>query len=240
MALAITRENFLLHKLHSLSGVVPVGFYMVQHLTLNSFSLGGREKFDAVIGFFEAMPKHILFALEIGVIWLPLLFHSVYGLFITNRGQQNFLNTKYGWSQNRMYTMQRWSGIVIFFFLAYHTATTTIYKYITNDVRVIEYDAWHAKLSSLGGLILLIYMIGIAASAYHLSYGLWNFAIRWGITISEKAQNRIQRFSVVAFVGLTLLGWAALGGFFLPQNAPENRSSESTAVPAERQTRVGA
>ncbi|MEJ5171677.1 MAG: hypothetical protein WHU10_11875, partial [Fimbriimonadales bacterium] len=83
--MALNRENFLLHKLHSLTGIVPIGFYMLQHLTLNSFALAGPDKFNAVIAFFEGMPKHILLALEIGVILLPILFHGVYGLFITQR-----------------------------------------------------------------------------------------------------------------------------------------------------------
>lgn len=233
MSLALNRENFFWHKVHSLTGVIPVGFYMVQHLTLNSFSLGGPEKFNGVIGFFESLPKHLLLTLEIFAIWLPLIFHSIYGLFITNRSQPNYLTTKYRWSQNRMYTFQRWSGIVIFFFLIYHVVSTTGYKYfldLTNSAQergyaspaaAIEFAAWNAKLTSFGGLFFVVYMIGIAASAYHLAYGLWNFSIRWGITISEKAQHRIQRISAGVFVALVVLGWAALAGFVLPRKLHE-------------------
>lgn len=224
MALAITRENFFWHKVHSLTGIIPVGFYMVQHLTLNSFSLTSAAKFNSVGQWFEALPKHLFLLLEIGAIWLPLLFHSIYGIFITNRGQQNLLTTKYRWSQNRMYTMQRWSGIFIFFYLAYHVATTTAYRMwlewrgVPDAHRVVEYAAWHAKLTSFGGLFLVIYMLGILACSYHLAYGIWNFCIRWGITITERAQHRIQKFSLAAFVGITLLGWGALYGFVFPRN----------------------
>ena len=85
MAVNVSRENFVLHKLHSLTGVVPVGYYLVQHLVLNTFSLAGPGKFNSVIDFFESMPKFLLPLIEAGLIWLPLLFHSVYGLFITDR-----------------------------------------------------------------------------------------------------------------------------------------------------------
>lgn len=218
MSLALNRENYFWHKLHSLTGVIPVGFYMVQHLTLNSFSLAGAEKFNSVGEFFESLPQHLFLVLEVGFIWIPLIFHSVYGIFITNRGQQNLLTTKYRWSQNRMYTLQRWTGIFIFFYLMYHVATTTVYRMYTGNHAVVQYAAWHEKLTSFGGLILVLYMLGVITSAYHLAYGLWNFAIRWGITITERAQHRIQKFSLAVFILLTVLGWAALFGFVFPRN----------------------
>jgi len=215
MALALTKENFFWHKVHSLTGVVPVGYYMVQHLVLNSFTLAGPEKFNGVIGFFESLPKHLLLVLEVTAIWLPLLFHAVYGMFIVGRSQTNYFTTKYGWSQNRMYTFQRYSGVFIFFFLMYHVATTTVAKYVTGSTEPILYNAWHDKLTAFGGIFFVVYLLGILASSYHFAYGLWNFSIRWGIIISDDAQLKVQRFSLVAFVGLTLIGWAALAGFLI-------------------------
>src|SRR5690349_3661910 len=115
MALAIGRENFVWHKLHSLSGIIPVGFYVAQHIILNSFSLAGPDKYNGVSGFFYSMPEHILWTIEIAVIYIPLLFHAIYGLFISSRAKSNYFTTHYKWSQNRMYTLQRWSGIFLFF-----------------------------------------------------------------------------------------------------------------------------
>lgn len=214
MAIAVGKESFFWHKVHSLTGIVPVGFYMVQHLTLNSFTLAGPERFDGVIGFFETLPKHILLGLEVTAIWLPLLFHAVYGLFIIGRATPNSSAEKYGFTENRMYTFQRWSGILIFFFLVYHIISTTGVKY-TQGVEHILYDAWQTKLTSNGYSIFVVYLIGILASSYHLSFGIWNFAIRWGITISESAQLRVQKFSMGMFIAVTLLGWAALTGFLI-------------------------
>lgn len=217
MALSLTKENYFWHKLHSLTGIVPIGFYMVQHLTLNSFSFAGREKFNAVIDFFQGMPWHLLLVLEVALIWLPLLFHGVYGLFIVNRGESNYFSSKYGWSQNRMYTLQRYSGIFIFLFLIFHVATTTVNAKM-NGERVIQFDAWHDKLTQYGFAFLILYMLGVMASSYHLAYGVWNFCIRWGITISEKAQIRVQKFSFWMFIVVTLIGWTALAGFLMPHS----------------------
>ncbi len=230
MSLALTRESFFWHKVHSLTGIVPVGFYMVQHLTLNSFSLGGPTKFDGVIGFFEGIPIHLLLLLEAVAIWIPLLFHAVYGLFITSRGEVNtYFTTKYKWSQARMYTFQRYSGIFLFFFLIYHVISTTVRKYWTGDPEVIKFAEWNRHLTEYNGIFLLVYVLGVLFASYHLAYGIWNFCIRWGITISDEAQLRVQKFSVVFFVAITLLGWAALVGFLM-KHEPKAAESGGTAV----------
>ncbi len=238
MAVALGKENYVLHKLHSLTGIVPVGYYMVQHLVLNSFTLAGPEKFNAVIGFFEAMPKHFLLVMEVCMIWIPVLFHAVYGIFIVSRAKPNYFGSVYGWSQNLMYTFQRWSGIFLFFFLAIHVTTTTGTKYVTGSAKVIEYAAWHDKLTTAPYLWLVLYIAGVAMASYHLAYGVWNFCIRWGITISDQAQNRVQKLSFGLFVGITLIGWGALAGFLIPQNPTNSagtaqvmRSNSSVAKP---------
>jgi succinate dehydrogenase / fumarate reductase cytochrome b subunit len=229
MALTLSKENFFWHKVHSATGIVPVGFYMLQHLTLNSFTLAGPDKFNGVLHFFESLPKHLLLAMEVLVIWIPLLFHAVYGLFIVNRGQANYFEGKYKWAENRMYTLQRWSGLFLFLFLAFHVATTTVAKYIAGSSTVIEYASWQQKLTSYGYALFIVYVIGVLAASYHLSYGVWNFCIRWGITISEKAQQRIQKFSAGMFVAVTLLGWAVLVGFLIHNpSAPSGTVSRET------------
>lgn len=213
MAISLTRENYILHRIHSLTGVVPVGYYMVQHLALNSFSIGGPEKFNGVIEFFEGIPKHVLLAMEVIAIWIPLLFHAVYGLVIISRAENNYFTTKYKWSQNRMFFLQRLSGIVIFAFLVYHSSSTTIYKYVTGDVERLKYAAWQEMFHN--PIWVLIYALGILASSYHLGYGLWNFCIRWGITVNEAAQIKVQKLSAVVAVALTLLGWGVIAGFLM-------------------------
>jgi succinate dehydrogenase / fumarate reductase cytochrome b subunit len=228
--IALTRENFVLHKLHSLSGIVPIGFYMVQHLTLNSFSIAGPAYFNAVIAFFDGIPSYLLLALEIFVIWIPLLFHAVYGVVIACRMQPNYIGTKYGWTQNRMFLLQRFSGLILFAFLTWHVYSTTIQKYRTGDSEMLRYAAWHNNLVSHGYILLVFYLVGIICATYHLSYGIWNFCIRWGITVSEESQIRVQKFSFVAFIALTVLGWGAILGFVIPRGGDSSGTVQTRAA----------
>ncbi|MFM9874730.1 MAG: succinate dehydrogenase [Fimbriimonadaceae bacterium] len=226
------RESFFWHKLHSLTGVLPTGFYLVQHLILNSFALAGPEKFNGVIHFFESMPKHFLYFLKFGVIWPALIFHAVYGLFIISRSEGNYSEASMKYRENRYYTLQRWSGIFAFFFLAYHMASTSVLGQI-QGAQAIEYASWAERLSAPSGtyLVLIFYVLGITASSYHFAYGIWNFCIRWGITISESAQQKTAKLSQGLFVIVTAIGILALVGFFKPVfNASEKSAVNETPV----------
>jgi succinate dehydrogenase / fumarate reductase cytochrome b subunit len=76
----------------------------------------------------------------------------------------------------------------------------------------------------------LVYATGILASSYHLGYGIWNFCIRWGITVSEEAQTRIQKLSALIFVGLTLLGWGVIVGFLIHKPGATKVEGETASV----------
>lgn len=214
MASTLNRENFFWHKLHSLSGIIPIGFYLLQHLTLNSFTLAGPGAYNSVSGFFYSMPEHVLLGIEIIFIWVPLLFHALYGFVIVSHGETNYFTTKYKWSQNRMYTLQRYSGLFLFVFLCIHVASTTLQVKLQHTTAVVDYDHMREMLSKWGYSFLILYLLGVLAASYHFCYGIWNFCIRWGITVSEKAQAAVQKFSFVLFILVTVLGWLALAGFF--------------------------
>lgn len=208
-------DNYTLHKLHSLTGIFPVGYYVVQHLLLNSFAAIHPKYFNAVVYFFnEILPTPLLYAMELGLIILPLLFHSLYGFVITYHSKSNIHRYKY--RENFAYFMQRISGIFIFIFLIYHVYTTTVSHklYGTN----IYYDGMAEKLQN--PLVVTFYALGVLAASYHLFNGVWNFCIRWGITISDTAQKRLNTLSWIGFILLTALGWIALAGFFLHEPVP--------------------
>jgi succinate dehydrogenase / fumarate reductase cytochrome b subunit len=108
-------------------------------------------------------------------------------------------------------------------------STTTIAKYIAGTTTGIEYAAWQQKLSSYGYIMFIVYLLGVLAASYHLAYGVWNFCIRWGITVSERAQERIQKFAFGMFIVVTLIGWTALVGFLI--HKPNGNSQYSNSGP---------
>ena len=109
-------NTFLLRKLHQLTGIVPLGAFFFVHMWTNSSALQGAESFNKHVQDIHDLP-YLLF-LEIFGIFLPLLFHSVYGILISAEAKPNVLN--YGYGRNWFYIFQRATGIFLFFFLLFH------------------------------------------------------------------------------------------------------------------------
>src|SRR5215813_4977979 len=77
-------HSFLLRKLHSLSGIVPIGAFLVEHLVSNFEALKGPAAYAAQVKFLNGLP--FVRVLEWAFIFLPLLYHGLYGVYIAVRG----------------------------------------------------------------------------------------------------------------------------------------------------------
>ena len=92
MAIHLSR-TFVLRKLHQLSGIVPLGLFLLEHFYTNSKALDGAAHFNDAVKDLQSIP-YILF-IEIGGIFIPLIYHAVYGLVITMEARPNNLNYPY-------------------------------------------------------------------------------------------------------------------------------------------------
>ncbi len=196
---------FLLRKLHSLSGVVPIGVFLLVHLWTNAKALQGQAAFDGAVGEINHLPY--LPIIEIGGIFLPLAFHALYGIKLAFEGSPNV--GRYAYSRNWMYTLQRTTGLVAFAFLVFHLAEFRIPKLMGKTTYEAFYPALCAELSSTFHgvpLVAIAYIVGIAASVLHFANGLWGFCFSWGITVSRRSQ----RLAATAF-GLLGLAVFVLG-----------------------------
>ena len=75
----------LLRRLHSLSGVIPVGAYMVVHLLTNSTILDSALTFQKNVYTIHSLGQ-ILPLVEWVFIFIPLLFHAIFGVVIIRGG----------------------------------------------------------------------------------------------------------------------------------------------------------
>ncbi|MCS6884716.1 MAG: succinate dehydrogenase cytochrome b558 subunit [Acidobacteriota bacterium] len=201
---------FLLRRLHSLTGVVPVGVFLIVHLYTNFAVVKGADNFNkAVQNLRVTLPGPLLPMAEILLIGLPILFHALLGIYIAHTMRSNV--TSYSYARNWLYFFQRVAGVVLFFFIAAHVATMRfgLFGHLSVDHHV--YDPVNTPYTIVrdalqNPFVLAFYIIGILASAYHLSYGLWSFAIHWGITVREEAQKNFQWVCAAVGVGVATLG----------------------------------
>lgn len=208
------RNEFLIRRLHSLSGLVPVGAYMCVHLLTNAAVLDGPRSFqtrvDQIHSLGSALPL-----IEWAFIFLPILFHAVVGVWIVREAQFN--TTQYVHASNVRYMLQRATAWIAFFFIAYHVFHMHGWiKPLAREVGGANFDPHHATSSAATALsslpVQLFYLVGVVACVYHLANGIWTAGITWGLWTSPAAQRRASLACGAFGVLLALVGLGALGG----------------------------
>jgi len=212
LAIRLSR-TFVLRKLHQLSGIVPLGLFLLEHFYTNSKALGGAADFNNAVKDLQSIP-YIVFV-ETGGIFIPLIYHAVYGLVITVEARPN--NLAYPYPRNWFYLIQRLTGVILFFFITFHVLNFRFGMIPgLNSVSVAHHpeQAFSIVKGEFGmHSIFIIYLVGITATVWHLANGIWLFMVDWGITIGERAQ-RLTGYACIAFgVVLLLVGINAAVAF---------------------------
>lgn len=237
----LDKHYFLLRRLHSLTGIVPVGIFLIFHLITNSsiiwgladakkaqYGHAGVATFQHEVDFIHSMP--FLLLIEIFGLWLPILFHSVLGFYYAFSGKSN--TARYAYQDNWRYTLQRISGYVGFIFIFYHVATlrwgwdflvpggtkwsadyaASTLGAVLQGLSVEDAKA-DAGMTAAGFAVSAGYMLGVTLLVFHFANGLWTAAITWGLTISEAAQQRWGFVCAGLGAALMVAGWAAVIGY---------------------------
>ncbi len=199
------QNAFILKRLFSLAGIMPIGVFLLQHLFSNAYVFISPQAYDEHVKFLTGLPLVVF--IEIAFIYLPIIFHAVIGLSIIYRGENNFVD--YGYSRNWLYFAQRFTGGIALIFIAVHTYTTRIQSFLEGQEftfeamqQILQQPAW-----------FWFYVVGVVAVCFHFANGIWSFLITWGIIVGRKAQQIIAAWTWVIFVGLSALSIAILGKF---------------------------
>jgi succinate dehydrogenase / fumarate reductase, cytochrome b subunit len=216
--------SFWLRRLHSLSGVVPIGAFLLEHFVSNVEAFKGPLAYGKQVEFLNGLPGVLL--LELFFIWIPILYHGLYGIYIWYEGESNL--AAYPWSGNWLYSSQRWTGIVALIYMVQHT----YYLRFTGVHLPTHPMQAFAKVQGefQNPWMVLFYAVGIIAASWHFSYGLWLFAAKWGITIGEKARRRFGFVCAALALGLILMGAASLYGFLKTPYQPLDPNSSENIV----------
>ncbi len=195
---------------------MPLGIFLLEHFYTNSKALAGASDFNDAVRDLQSIP-YILFV-EIGGIFIPLIYHAVYGLVITMEARPNNLN--YPYPRNWFFLIQRITGVILFFFITFHVLNFRFGMIPgLNNVSVAHEPGRAFEIVS-GEFhlvpIFLIYLIGITATVWHFANGIWLFLVDWGIAIGERAQ-RLTGYACIGFgVFLLLVGINAAVAFIRP------------------------
>src|SRR5215469_5832282 len=78
-------SSFIWRRLHSLSGIVPIGAFLLEHILSNFEALKGPIAYAAQVKFLNSLP--LVRVLEWTFIFIPILYHGLYGWYIWLRGK---------------------------------------------------------------------------------------------------------------------------------------------------------
>ncbi|MEM6330520.1 MAG: succinate dehydrogenase [Planctomycetota bacterium] len=214
----LVRHEFLVRRLHSLTGLIAGGFMCV-HLTVNASVVNSPATFQNNVYGIHALGK-ILPIVEWAFIFTPLLFHSVIGVWIANNAAFNQGNYRYG--SNYRYFAQRITGYILFAFVLYH---------VFHMHGWLHFDWWLAIAKPLGGaefapfnatstaglalrswVITALYAVGILSGVFHFANGVWTAGITWGVWTAPAAQLNALRACTGVGVVIGVIGLSALFG----------------------------
>ena len=201
-------NSYYSRKLHSLLGVIPLGAFLIEHMITNFEAFNsGSEGFQAAVEWLNSLP--LLLFLEIFLIWIPLLYHGVYGLYVAYQARHNVTN--FGYFRNWMFLLQRVTGVITFVFVVWHFYDLRFQVALGN----MEHQDFGARMHELANdpIFFAVYMIGIVAACFHFANGMWSFLVSWGFTIGPRAQRVSTYIWMGVFVIMSVLFILAFTAF---------------------------
>jgi succinate dehydrogenase / fumarate reductase cytochrome b subunit len=201
-------RHFWLRRLHSLSGIVPIGGFLAFHLYENYTATRGADAYNKMTRTLQDLPFAV--PMEVAIIIVPLLFHGIYGLFVTSTAKPNVISNTY--VRNWMYFIQRVTGVIVFAFILFHLWTTRLVQLQDHE----SLDLFRQVQAAVANpWIYAFYLAGILSATFHLANGVWSFSIVWGLTIGPKAQRRMLYVSAAVFLVLSYVGVWGIQAFRL-------------------------
>ncbi|HBW33848.1 succinate dehydrogenase [Desulfosporosinus sp. BICA1-9] len=198
-------HSFFWRKLHSLSGIIPLGIFLMVHMFINSLATLGQGDFNRGVSLLHSIPY--LWFLELVVIFIPILYHALYGIWIVYLTRNNLENYRY--FRNWLFYLQRVSALITMLFVTWHVVVLRFSEGLIN--RNMDFEFVSTALNQ--PLILILYLFGLLASFGHFANGLWSFLVSWGVTVGEQAQRTAAYACFAVFVILTAVGINALLAF---------------------------
>ena len=187
--------DFYIRRIHSILGIVPIGIFLCLHLTLNSSAILGVDAWSAVIDGMRNVPFIILG--ELFIIAIPILFHAIYGFYIVYLSDMPLL--RYQYVKNWMFILQRVTAVITTIFVIDHVLFVRILTDSTLDVMSAMANALHTPVG------FILELIGIWASIYHFTNGIFTFLVTWGVLQGDRIQKVVSLLTMLLCAALCLL-----------------------------------
>ncbi len=227
------RHQFLIYRLFSLAGLIPIGAYVFVHLAVNASVLAGPAMYQKQVDQIHSLGDTMVTILE----WVFISFRSAFMHSWDFGSSQAACRT---WEHIRMAatcgtTLQRVTGMLVAAFILFHLwQMHHLGKYFGGG----NFNPEHAASSAAGVLepvlMKIVYTVGTLCAVYHLANGIWTFGITWGLWTSDGAQRRAGYICAAVGLLVATLGMGSIYGMsrinVKQAEAIENRMEQSREI----------
>jgi succinate dehydrogenase / fumarate reductase cytochrome b subunit len=209
---------------------------MCIHLLTNATVLDSPAAFQRSVYSIHALGI-VLPVVEWVFIFIPLLYHAIYGVLIVRGALPN--SSTYKYTSNFRYTLQRATGMIAFAFIMWHVFhmhgwfhadawTRTVAEPLGGGMfRPYNAASTGAQAMRMSSIVPILYAIGVLSCVFHLANGIWTFGITWGVWVTPSAQRWATVACLVFGIGLGIVGLSALGGFAFTVDINKAREVEN-------------
>ena len=201
--------SFLLRRLHSLTGIIPVGAFLFEHILISNCLRHQRSRRLRPAGRASWRAFRSFFFSSCSASGFRSCFTRCSASTSGSAGRATSM--QYPWTGNWMYTLQRWTGGIAFVYIVWHTCTMRFTGIDLHDAASQSFGKVQAEVHN--PLLFLFYVVGLVAASWHFAYGIWLFSAKWGIVTGEHAQQRLLRVCLAFFLLLSVVGLVSLYTF---------------------------
>ncbi len=198
---AALSRRYVLEKLGSFIGLIPLGLWTAVHLWNNLAAFGGAQRWNESVTH-HANPTGELVGL--GALIFFVLWHTIWGITRMKKAKPNGQPYLGNWR----WWLQRVSAVGLLFFIGAHLVLAKFEPlFETGRPETFQDIAAHMAHHPP---TLIVYVLGIAAIAYHLGNGLWNFSFSFGLLTSQRGLKWGTWIAALVVVALLVVGWLAV------------------------------
>lgn len=196
-------KSAFLPRLGSGLAFVPLGVYVTWHLWSNLSAWQGAASWQEHVASPHAPIAEVAMST---IVLLPLLLHIAWGIRRTMIMKSNV--GSYPTFDNLKFLLQRISAIGLVGFIGAHIWLARFKPLVESGRHESFADiAWHMRHHPP---TLIVYILGVAGTAYHLANGVATGGMTWGYAASPKAKARMNFISIAFFVVLLSMGFASI------------------------------
>lgn len=194
-------------RLHTIAGAIVLAAFIVEHVATNASILWGAAAYDRVVGSIERWKLLPLF--EVVFIVLPLAYHAYYGIRLLRRTAEDKDIER--WGDRRLWVLQRLSATIVLLFVLVHLWELRFQRLFFG----LGADTLHTVLTAhlswtWAGVpwLALFYILGIAATSFHLANGLFAASALIGRASSGMRKLTLALGALVFLTGtMTVIGF---------------------------------